>query len=65
MCINLANWMQDAAVCEVFMREQLTEECRTPCPGECVLTVWTSWGPCHRPCHLDVGQRLSSLIIIN
>ena len=34
----------------VFGFFQLTEDRFLACPGDCEMSEWSSWGPCHRPC---------------
>jgi len=29
---------------------QLTQPCFISCPGDCLVSDWSAWGPCHRPC---------------
>ena len=30
--------------------------CGEPCPGDCVLTQWSGWGPCFRDCRDPLGR---------
>uniref|UniRef100_T1JAR7 Spondin-like TSP1 domain-containing protein n=1 Tax=Strigamia maritima TaxID=126957 RepID=T1JAR7_STRMM len=31
------------------------EKCHSPCPGDCVLSLWSEWSPCHRDC--EAGEQ--------
>jgi len=38
---------------------QVLQSCVIPCPEDCVVSDWSSWGPCHWPCdsRLPFGRR--------
>ncbi|XP_038052969.1 thrombospondin type-1 domain-containing protein 7A-like [Patiria miniata] len=33
------------------------EDCRIPCPTDCVISEWTDWGPCSRTCGKKGGMQ--------
>ena len=36
--------------CIISFCTQTETSCRMPCPGDCVMSDWSTWGICHRVC---------------
>ncbi len=51
-CVRHDNLEMDISMCpqEMTHHFQLSRSCLIACPGDCQLSEWTEWGPCHRPC---------------
>ncbi|XP_022099508.1 thrombospondin type-1 domain-containing protein 7A-like [Acanthaster planci] len=40
------------------------EECRIPCPTDCVISEWTDWGPCSKSCGKKGGTQMRTRQIL-
>lgn len=39
----------DEEACDPLRKPHSSEECKTHCPGECVVSEWSEWSPCLDP----------------
>ncbi|KAL1440521.1 hypothetical protein MTO96_009377 [Rhipicephalus appendiculatus] len=46
-CIRIKDWTPVSSdLCSLLPRPSLQEECRVPCPVDCEVSHWSSWGQC-------------------
>ncbi|XP_018671207.2 thrombospondin type-1 domain-containing protein 7A [Ciona intestinalis] len=43
---NVAVLLEDKRLCDVTNMPLGADKCTLPCPGECVVSKWSSWQPC-------------------
>lgn len=45
-------------------RPKVEESCYIPCSGDCIITKWSSWGPCFLDCKTSKGVRYRSRSVV-
>ncbi|XP_070537085.1 thrombospondin type-1 domain-containing protein 7A-like isoform X2 [Ptychodera flava] len=60
MCYGNENYHSNKEVLqEGYEMMQIEEKCTIPCPGDCEMSGWSAWSPCHQVC-ID-GQALEDM----
>lgn len=54
--VGLARRLDDVRSCDLTRMPFGTQKCHMPCPGQCVLSKWSSWQPCVGDDGLPVGR---------
>ena len=47
-CVNvMEDLIVDDSICDVANKPPDQQKCHIACPGDCVVSPWTPWTPCH------------------
>ncbi|GAB6032368.1 thrombospondin, type I, domain containing [Chamberlinius hualienensis] len=68
VCVDLKGTIMGDSLCSIYLPEpELIVPCYIPCPNDCVLSAWSEWSPCSKPCADDgdeVGKRSRNRTIL-